>query len=498
MSQLAACSEPSSCQQLCLRRAIHPAFASTAASSRMLATPLETLRLGPIRLHCGSSQDSCDLMRILSRHKQFLIPPTECWCPYARLNVVRGFSKSVPSNSHQRGRRIKQTLSIEGMSEVGLTLGPLLIGGSIALVLSGMVTVQSIVFYKLYPNEMRIRLGMVFLIWILDAAHSIFIVAALFDYFIKYFGDVTRAGYIPWSIGLSVLVTAITTLIVHMYYAQKIFKSSGRNWWITAPVLVLAFLRLFAASVSTAEMIRLRRYSAFTEKYPGWVFTTGLSLSAGVDIIITFLLCYFLRRLRRRTASTPMAHVVDVLTIYTLENGLLTCLMVTASLICWVTMQQNLVFLGLHFVIGKLYANSCLISLNTRKALREMRWGQNDWDPAMPPLSAEDFAHQGGSAYAGLVSITASVKEPAASYRPTFQRLSPRAAISLASPSFAARSRAAAAWQNAVEWPWDGTLAIVTLSAAGIAAAELSWLTQTTIQTTTLSTFIHFTSEAIG
>ncbi|KAF7300462.1 hypothetical protein HMN09_00930100 [Mycena chlorophos] len=325
------------------------------------------------------------------------------------------------------------------MSEVGLTLGPLLIGGSIALVLSGMVTVQSIVFYKLYPNEMRIRLGMVFLIWILDASHSVFIVAALFDYFIKYFGDFSRAGYIPWSIGLSVLVTAITTLIVHMYYAQKIFKSSGRNWWITAPVLVLAFLRLFAASVSTAEMIRLRRYSAFTEKYPGVVglhhgpiafrrrghhhhlpplllppsiaTTDGFDTASILDLSV-FVLLNLLRR---------MAHVVDVLTIYTLENGLLTCLMVTASLICWVTMQHNLVFLGLHFVIGKLYANSCLISLNTRKALREMRWGQNDCDSAIPPLSAEDFAHQVGSAYAGLASITASVKEPAASYRPTFQ-----------------------------------------------------------------------------
>jgi hypothetical protein len=58
----------------------------------------------------------------------------------------------------------------------------------------------------------------------------------------------------------------------------------------------------------------------------------------------------------------------------------------------WLTMPYNLVFLGLHFVISKLYANSLLISLNTRKALREMRWNKPEWDPTVPVLSDADFS----------------------------------------------------------------------------------------------------------
>ncbi|KAJ7212546.1 hypothetical protein GGX14DRAFT_84842 [Mycena pura] len=300
------------------------------------------------------------------------------------------------------------------MSDVAWTLGPLLIGGSIALVLSGMVAVQCIVFYRLYPNEIRTRVVAVLAIWILDILHSTFIVISLFNYLVDFFGDRSRIDHIPWSIGLTIVATAITTLIVHWYYCQKIFKSSNRNWWIVAPIVLLAFLRLFAASVSTTEMIRLQRYSAFTEKYPGWVFTTGLSLSAGVDIIITCWLCYFLRRMRGRTASTTMAHVVDVLTLYTLENGLLTGLTVTASLICWVAMPNNLVFLGLHFVIGKLYANSFLISLNTRKALRDMRLSKNEWDPQVPVFSPDDlsaphFLSSSRSPY-GLPAVSMTVR----------------------------------------------------------------------------------------
>ncbi|KAJ7589655.1 hypothetical protein C8J56DRAFT_37419 [Mycena floridula] len=114
-----------------------------------------------------------------------------------------------------------------------------------------------------------------------------------------------------------------------------------------------------------------------------------------MDIIITGCLFYFLRKFRRRFTSSEsmMIHVVDTLTLYTLENGLLTRMTTTASLICWLKMPTNLVFLGLHFVIGKLYANSLLASLNTRKALRDMRSHMQPWprDPNYPILTGDDF-----------------------------------------------------------------------------------------------------------
>ncbi|KAJ6528095.1 hypothetical protein B0H19DRAFT_1385289 [Mycena capillaripes] len=311
------------------------------------------------------------------------------------------------------------------MIDVAATLGALLVGGAVALVLSGIVTVQCIIFYKLYPNEIRIRNVMVLAVWLLDLLHSAFIVTSLFDYFVNFFGNTTRIDHIPWSVALSVVVTAIQTLIVHWYFAHKIYSSSGKNWWITAPIALLAFLRLFAASVSTVEMIRLQRYSAFKEPYPGWVFTTGLSLSALVDILITAWLCYFLQKMRARCpASTPMAQVVQTLTLYTLENGLLTCLTTTVSLLCWLKMPNNLVFLGLHFVIGKLYANSLLISLNTRKGLCDMRWSKAELG-CEPTVTAADLTVPYSQSYAYNTTTTLTMSSPTAVYRPAF-KVNPR------------------------------------------------------------------------
>jgi len=104
-------------------------------------------------------------------------------------------------------------------------------------------------------------------------------------------------------------------------------------------------------------------------------------------------LCYLLRKLKLQMGSTStMIKVVDTLTLYTLENGFLTGVATTASLICWLSMPHNLSFMGLHFVIEKLYANSVLASLNTRKELRDLRPRISPWaDPTLPVLSADDF-----------------------------------------------------------------------------------------------------------
>ncbi|KAF5361539.1 hypothetical protein D9757_012067 [Collybiopsis confluens] len=249
---------------------------------------------------------------------------------------------------------------------------------------------------------------------LLDLIHSAFIGASLYLYFINWFGEEWRIDTIPWSIAFTVVITAVQTFIAHCYFANKIYRSSKKSWYFAGPVIFLAMLRLIAAGTSTGEMIADKEYSVFNRAYPGWIFTLGLSLSSAVDVLIAADLIYLLRKLKLQMGSTSkMIKVVDTLTLYTLENGFLTgygfyetspyslltmvyrdSVATTASLICWVAMPHNLSFLGLHFVIEKLYANSILASLNTRKELRDMRPRISPWaDRSLPVLSADDFSH---------------------------------------------------------------------------------------------------------
>ncbi|KAJ3516736.1 hypothetical protein NMY22_g14134 [Coprinellus aureogranulatus] len=270
-------------------------------------------------------------------------------------------------------RRVRMAAA-ETSVDIGKTYGALLFGAGIAFSLSGVVATQCIVYFKQYPGDSNTKKAMVLASWILDGLHTSFLMYTIHEYFISSFGDLTRIDYIPWALAISVVITALQTLLVHCFFAHKIFRSSGGNWLITCPIVLLAIARLCSACITTVNMIRLQQFHALLETFPRTMFTTGLSLTAAVDILITFWLCYFLAQFRAGISpmSTMMIRMVDTLTLYTLENGALTCFAAIASLVCWLTMPHNLIFMGLHFVISKLYANSFLASLNMRHQLRQI------------------------------------------------------------------------------------------------------------------------------
>ncbi|KAF7348857.1 Glycoside hydrolase [Mycena venus] len=328
---------------------------------------------------------------------------------------------------------------------VALLYGPLLFGGTVALMLSGVVAVQCIIFFKLYPDESGVKTAMVATVWMLDAAQSAFIIASLFYYFVEHFGHVVRQ-VIPWSMALTILVTvrsplvkdpveadglstwkAMQTCAVHLFYAQKIYRSSRKNWLLTGPIVCLASLRLLAAVVATAEMLHLGRWDSFHRPYPRLLFTAGLSLSAATDLLITLSLCYYLRKIRKLSSSSVMKSVLDTLTLYTLENGLVTLLTTVGSLVFFVVIPASGLSLALHFVIGKLYPNSLLLLLNTRKELREMHSGGkgSHVDPSQHLASYyADFPHRAPpSPHVNLLPVTMPPAQ-AYGYRPLF-RMSP-------------------------------------------------------------------------
>jgi len=252
--------------------------------------------------------------------------------------------------------------------DIPKTFGALLIGTLFASLLSGFVVVQVVVYFKLYTEDHRRLKSLVLIVWLLDTSHTICIWLSLWSYLIDNYGNAGDVINIPRSLALSVLIPALLTCFVHMFFAHRIFMLSRRNFFLTMPIITLAVLRLVSASATTSFMLKLRTFTTFKHDVR-WVFTTGLALSTTVDILITISLCILLHA--SRTGAEKSNAVIDSLITYTFETGALTCAGTIASMLCWLIIPNNLIFMGLHFVIGKLYANSLLVTLNTREITRE-------------------------------------------------------------------------------------------------------------------------------
>ncbi|KAI0065815.1 hypothetical protein BV25DRAFT_1897903 [Artomyces pyxidatus] len=276
------------------------------------------------------------------------------------------------------------------VADVKPTLGALLLGGFTAIALSGVVATQTFLYFRMYRKDILRIKAMVFIVWALDATHTCLVCFSIWDYVILNFGDAAIHDFIPTSVALTVAMTALVTFITHLFFSHRVLRLSKNNWWLATPLIFLAICRLAAALVTTIEMGRLHSFHAYTSKFSS-VFTLGLALSSALDVLIAFAMCFYLQT--SRTGFGKMDHIIDLIMIYTFNNGALTCITTIISMICWLTMRQNLVFMALHFAISKLYANSLLATLNTRRSLRGHVQSSvgGDHDHPMPVLFPDSY-----------------------------------------------------------------------------------------------------------
>ncbi|KAH9960387.1 hypothetical protein BC827DRAFT_1268111 [Russula dissimulans] len=283
--------------------------------------------------------------------------------------------------------------------DVRATLGALLVGCFVAVALSGLVAFQACIYLRLYPSDKRANKIMVVVVWLLDTIHTGLVCASLWIYLIDNYGNVEGhvRGDVPITVAFSIGVTSCVTLITHLYFLRRLLRResscalakpdsitgvavSKNNWFIFGPTLFLMFGRVACGFTTTAELIRLKNFPAYTHHY---------TISSVVDMVITFGMCFYLQESRRGFGT--MDEVIDSIIVYTINNGTLTCISTIVSMIFWLCRGKTLIFMALHFAIAKMYANSLLATLNMRKKFRGHVAPPKENANAMPVLFPDSF-----------------------------------------------------------------------------------------------------------
>lgn len=298
------------------------------------------------------------------------------------------------------------------------TYGALLLGALISACLTGVATVQTLVYFKMFPYDRALSKLLVLVVCVLDMTHSAMVWLGIWVYLIVRERSMKDIDFIPLTISLSIVVTAFLTFLVHMFFADRIHRLSEGNLFLTIPIITLATARLAFACVTSAQMIKLQSFEKFVE-VSDWSFTLGLALSSAVDVFITASLWVLLRD-TIGPDTMRLERIIDSLVLYTIEIGTSTSAFTIVSMICWLVMRHNLVFLGLHFIIGKLYANSLLATLNTRRSLRATQRRLNEVDVSR--IVRDDLRFHFNRSQ--VSSINMSINEPEVAVLPTSRRVS--------------------------------------------------------------------------
>ncbi|KAG1751867.1 hypothetical protein EDB19DRAFT_1205616 [Suillus lakei] len=255
------------------------------------------------------------------------------------------------------------------------TFGAGFIGGMVTAILYGITTLQTYLYYVYYPRDTNGLKVLVVFIWVIDTLHVSLMCHALYYYLVTNFGNADNLGTGVWSLFASLALNLCMAVLVQIYFTFRIsyLTRSNLRWWLTSFIMLFVVAH-FAFGLVILMFIK-KEFSALQQitLYAATPFAITAVLS---DIFIAASLCILLHGNRSPIVETNA--LVNTLILYAINRCLLTSVVAVAEVIAFAISPGSLWFIAIDFVIGKLYANSLLASLNSRSALRGRNHTHND------------------------------------------------------------------------------------------------------------------------
>ncbi|KAI0636270.1 hypothetical protein C8Q77DRAFT_636208 [Trametes polyzona] len=243
------------------------------------------------------------------------------------------------------------------------TFGAYLICTCIGCMLFGLTTHQTYRYYRLYPTDgISLKVGSLLG---LDILHTITSIHVCYYYLVTNYFNPESMGTGVWSIRLGIMETGMVILVAHCFYARRLFLLGNGHLFPVSIIGLLLFAEIgfsLAATVESFIQVSFDKFFKFQ-----WLIWVVLAVALLVDLVATSILTFYLRR--SRTGFKRTDSMVDVLMVYAINTGLSTSVLTLAALICSIAASHTLIWAAITVPATKMYANSLLAVLNSRRSL---------------------------------------------------------------------------------------------------------------------------------
>ncbi|KIK53423.1 hypothetical protein GYMLUDRAFT_49314 [Collybiopsis luxurians FD-317 M1] len=258
-------------------------------------------------------------------------------------------------------------------SLVANSFGAGLIGAIVTAMLYGLTTLQTYLYFTNYPKDDLSVKTLVSVVWIIDSFHIALVTYCIYFYLVINFSNPVGLGSIHWSLNITVFFNLLLAVLVQSFFTIQVYSiSRGVIRWILTTVLVITVVAHFAFGLETVAFLFISKtFTAFQQSQTvKLAAATPFAIFAVLsDVLIAASLCVLLHG--NRTGWGKTNTLITTLIIYAVNRCLLTSAVAVTEVIVFARHPTSLWFLAIDFVIGKLYANSLLASLNSRQSLRE-------------------------------------------------------------------------------------------------------------------------------
>ncbi|KAJ7455836.1 hypothetical protein FB451DRAFT_1564849 [Mycena latifolia] len=268
------------------------------------------------------------------------------------------------------------------MSEYLLYTAPILAGTQANWALLATLAVQVYTFHTRFPNEQRWIKMLVYTVFPLELVQTG--VSSHYAYWVLAigWGNTTALEILPWSCLATPIFTGIEAALVQIFFAWRIYLLMRKTVWacaVTAVIILLALMQgvtifivvaQFAHATAFANVMRIMvgvkvNHPSFFDLPPG----AWLIIAAVCDVLITTTLIIIFFQFRKQMPSEERRTDTFMvkLMLNAVETGAVTSVTAFIYLVLFLLYPDNNLEEMPTFILGKLYANVLLFSLNVRR-----------------------------------------------------------------------------------------------------------------------------------
>ncbi|KAJ2924094.1 hypothetical protein H1R20_g4079, partial [Candolleomyces eurysporus] len=253
-----------------------------------------------------------------------------------------------------------------------LLTGPLLMGSLISFFLNGAFAMQIYHYYMNYAStDRRFFVFLVVVVVIVEILHMFFSTHTTYSILAVGFTDPRVFINTPWSGAALPALNGTVGLCTQVFFAWRILVLTKSIWGkMSAGLVVLTAGMQCAASYGvTIQFTLLARQLDLLRTLKRTVIV-WLAGSFICDVLISITMVIILTKARGATAYTGSKNVLNALIVHTIENGMVTTACALVDLICYLLFPDNLFYVCFEYLLGRLYANVLLATLNGRQRMR--------------------------------------------------------------------------------------------------------------------------------
>ncbi|KAI0270139.1 hypothetical protein BGY98DRAFT_276028 [Russula aff. rugulosa BPL654] len=248
---------------------------------------------------------------------------------------------------------------------------PLLFGVLWNWTLFGVLVVQIYVYSYNFSDDRKILKLLVYSIFLLETLQTALSGADVYFWFASGFGQVDRLRD-PYAASFDVpIIGSIVSGIVQFFFVYRVWVLSNKKSWLYC-VLISVCATLDTVGAFAGGIFAHVSKTFISGRSLQIVALTWLSGNTATDLLIVGAMLYYLTRRRNADTGPWCNHAVVKIVRLTIETNIMTTTNSVIALLLIAILPHKFYYTCPTAILGKLYSNTLLFSLNNRISIREL------------------------------------------------------------------------------------------------------------------------------